>query len=112
MGTRDTQLRTISRRTEPSRSSLLFPSVSIPPQLLDLLTYLYRRYATQMISTMFLVTVPWMQVSQTAMNKPDLPVESILATFALASGLHMLFIAFNSLMVRVLRIGGASGVEG
>lgn len=67
------------------------------------------RKAVQMLSTAFLVTVPWMQISQAAASKPDLAVWSLGATFLLGLGVHALYLLGNTAAASALRLGGPDG---
>lgn len=60
------------------------------------------------LSTAVLATVPWMQVSQTAANPPpDLSSSAIAITAALAVGIHLVYVLFNTGAAAALRLGGS-----
>lgn len=64
-----------------------------------------------LLSACLLALVPWMQISRAVSSSVDVSVAALAAVVAAGVAVHLVYLAFNSAAVQLLRIGGPSGKE-
>jgi hypothetical protein len=64
-----------------------------------------------LLSACLLALVPWMQISRAVSSSVNVSVAALAAVVAAGVAVHLVYLAFNSAAVQLLRIGGPSGKE-
>lgn len=71
-----------------------------------------RKKLTAMLSATLLACVPWMQISKAATDQVIVQPSALLAAVAAGVAIHLAFLAFNSVAVSALRLGGKHASPG
>ena len=67
--------------------------------------------ALALLSACLLALVPWMQISRAVSSTVDVSLAALAAVVAAGVAVHLVYLAFNSAAVQLLRIGGPPGKE-
>ena len=69
------------------------------------------RVAVSLCSTLLLCLVPWMQISTTALARPNVPLVALVTTTALSLAIHLLWMLMATVGCAWLAVGGADAFE-
>ncbi|EIE25220.1 hypothetical protein COCSUDRAFT_46640 [Coccomyxa subellipsoidea C-169] len=67
--------------------------------------------ALALLSACLLALVPWMQISRAVSSTVDVSLTALAKVVAAGVAVHLVYLAFNSAAVQLLRIGGPPGKE-
>ena len=64
------------------------------------------------LSAVLLAMVPWMQISRTVALGMQVSLGALAATVAAGVGIHLVYLAFNTVAVSTLQLGGSDATKG
>ena len=70
------------------------------------------RRQLSLLSSLLLVTVPWMQISLAVQDKITVSSLALLAVVATGLFLHVVYLAINTGLVKLFRLGGCDPKDG